>query len=457
MKASSFNLFFTYDDGTILGYNSRSRSLIELEQHEYEAFQQLSENKVPQSIDSEEQSRLTEEFRRGGFLVEDEINELVQAKAAYETSRFLSRSIGTTIVVTHKCNLACTYCYEERQPYSLTQKDIPKVYNFIDKMIDERRANSFRVTWYGGEPLLKPSFIAGLSKRILKRCERGDVKYRAGIVTNGTLLTRKNAQMLKDSHISYAQVTLDGPKEIHDHRRMYSNGKGSFDAIIENIKQAHDLVKINIRVNVDHQNSRSASELLEILESNDLKNKVTVHFAPVLPYTENCASIARECFTKEDFSEIEIPLLAESLERGFYVDKSTVLPRARTVSCGAVSIGAFGIDAKGHIHKCWNCVGDERETLGSILTKDKERESDSDDVILSTSLFGKDNISKWLAFDPFEIDKCRNCAMLPSCVGGCPYPKAINDEEPRCPTWKYNIKERLWLYRKALMAEQADG
>jgi uncharacterized protein len=85
--------------------------------------------------------------------------------------------------------------------------------------------------WYGGEPLLAIDTIDYLTQEFLKLC--GDkVKYTAAMVTNGYNLNKDNVNRLKKLKVKRVQITIDGPKIIHDERRKLSNGKGSFDKII---------------------------------------------------------------------------------------------------------------------------------------------------------------------------------------------------------------------------------
>lgn len=49
--------------------------------------------------------------------------------------------------------------------------------------------------------------------------------YQADIITNGFYLSRKNAELLASLGVKTAQITLDGPPDIHDTRRVPRNGK----------------------------------------------------------------------------------------------------------------------------------------------------------------------------------------------------------------------------------------
>jgi len=63
------------------------------------------------------------------------------------------------------------------------------------------------------------------------------------IITNGYLLTDSNARMLSSvAGVTTVQVTIDGTKDIHDKRRTLEGGQGTYDVIMQNIKDnAHYL------------------------------------------------------------------------------------------------------------------------------------------------------------------------------------------------------------------------
>ncbi|MCM1236362.1 MAG: hypothetical protein NC124_11505 [Clostridium sp.] len=55
------------------------------------------------------------------------------------------------------------------------------------------------------------------------------------MVTNGYFLTKDVAQKLAKLKVSSLQVTIDGPKHVHDKRRVLAGGEGTFDKIIQKL------------------------------------------------------------------------------------------------------------------------------------------------------------------------------------------------------------------------------
>ncbi|MFQ6088564.1 MAG: SPASM domain-containing protein, partial [Candidatus Methanofastidiosia archaeon] len=147
------------------------------------------------------------------------------------------------------------------------------------------------------------------------------------------------------------------------------------------------------------------------------------------PYTPACKDFSEFCFNDREYSEIEIRLYSIALKHGFLVSKH---PRITSNYCGAVTLNSHVIDPSGLLYKCWDTIGMEEESVGNINQ-------------LHTTL--NSNVFKWLLWDPFEFEKCKNCDVLPICLGGCPY-RALYVKpfpHPKCDSWKYNLKDMLEL------------
>ena len=128
------------------------------------------------------------------------------------------------VTTTGRCNLKCSYCggsFDEKLvPYSV-KYDIENLVKIIEK--DENTT----VVYYGGEPLLNPSFIVDLNSRIRGR--------RIGIQTNGTLVKNFPPEFWKD--FSFALISIDGISEITEKNR----GKGVYSKVIESAKYLKSL------------------------------------------------------------------------------------------------------------------------------------------------------------------------------------------------------------------------
>jgi uncharacterized protein len=331
------------------------------------------------------------------------------------------------------CNLDCRYCFEERNRESMTDEVARQVIEFVSKRVNT--LSMLRVCWYGGEPLFAADRLFDLSRRIRAVCDAGGCRYTATMISNGYLLDREMAQRLKEERVTDVQLTLDGPRDIHDARRPLADGSGSYDVILENISQSFDLLRVNVRINVDQKNSHRVAELLETLDRRGLRDKVAVYFGKLEASTSVCQNIAEDCLDNQAFSRAEIELFQQALERGFAICK---LPRPSPAFCGAVKTSSFLVDPDGRLYKCWNEVGTPERSLGRI---------DQKIDILHPELY------PWLTSSPFKKQQCRRCNILPLCMGGCPVREPGNGETvtDNCTTWKYNLNQMLELIAQSRM------
>lgn len=89
------------------------------------------------------------------------------------------------------------------------------------------------IGFYGGEPLLEFELIKKCVAYAKSRVEGKNILF--NMTTNGTLLTDEMVDFLVENDFSLS-ISIDGSKEEHDRNRKFVNGKGSFDVIINNIK-----------------------------------------------------------------------------------------------------------------------------------------------------------------------------------------------------------------------------
>jgi uncharacterized protein len=139
--------------------------------------------------------------------------------------------------ITDRCNLGCTYCYHPEGYINSDHRVMSsKVFeSTIEKIMDESEDTS-RVYWHGGEPLMGgKEFLTEGAKLVREISSKRRVRATNLISTNGTLLDPEWAEIL-DKNDFRVSVSCDGPKEIHDSCRQYSNGRGSYDNVERGIQ-----------------------------------------------------------------------------------------------------------------------------------------------------------------------------------------------------------------------------
>jgi len=327
--------------------------------------------------------------------------------------------------------MACTYCYEGRS--AIKKKDMDDavqadVVDFVKKHLENGNIKQFHVSWYGGEPLLNKDAIYNLSSEFKKLCSEKNVGYHASITTNGILLDYETAKRLKDDcAVTAAQVTVDGMPEHHDARRIFLDGKGSFDILVNNIEASREFLQIAVRVNVDKENASSAVELKKYFADKGWKDNPYVYPAPIRDYG-NCNYNTSCIFSGNDFARFE----SKQIEESYALDERNIMrvyPRRMDYFCGAQRLNNFVIDPEGLLYSCWNDVGIVDQSFGDVKNGYDLNE----------------NYTKWLLSEPSP--KCRECQFLPVCQGGCPH-DFFSRGEPTCLSWVHDYKNRLKLAYK---------
>jgi uncharacterized protein len=347
-------------------------------------------------------------------------------------ARFDASSLGLVVAPTLACNMACTYCYESSRSGRMTAETRDAVVGFIEKQAQGLKELS--LSWYGGEPLLAMDIVEELTTRVLPVCEQHDIKYSSMVITNGYLLDRPMVDRLRQLKIYGAQVTLDGPAAIHNRKRPLVNGRPSFDTIVQNLVYATTRLGIGIRVNIDKEFTRdTVTELLDQLESAGIRDRVSVHFALMEPATAACANISESCYDTAGFSTVETEFYGMLFERGFRVDK---LPAPTYAACMAQLINAFVVDPDGDLFRCFNYVGDKARACGNVAGELDHKHAE---------------FLRLFTFDPFSDNHCRDCEILPLCMGACPSRRIDRDltSAQTCESWRYNLEPMLDLIARS--------
>jgi uncharacterized protein len=361
------------------------------------------------------------------MLVSTEIDELEIIRARYKRGQKRPETLSLTFVPTLQCNFRCTYCFEPHRPTYLTDDHFEKILATVKRKAPTIK--NLNVTWFGGEPLLQAEQIDSWSRRLLAVVDEHGLKYKAGMVTNGYLLTPANIQRIHDARIWGLQITIDGPKQSHDKRRPLRGGGSTYDTILQNLvtnREALKGIKITIRVNVDRRNLQELDALLGSFREKGLNTWCSVYFARVDKSTDYCGKIDEHVFTSKEFAREQIELIRTLAKHGF---EWRWKPEQKMVFCSAASDNNYVVDANGDTYHCWNDLGTPKLAEGRLGESALEEMSES----------------KYQKFTPFDDPECRSCPFLPVCMGGCIHPRIKDKPVKQCPELKYNIREQFGI------------
>ncbi|WP_242947260.1 radical SAM/SPASM domain-containing protein [Clostridium haemolyticum] len=270
-----------------------------------------------------------------------------------------------------------------------------------------------------------------MSTKIIAMCNKNNIEYTASIVTNGFLLNEKLIDELSQLKINNYQITLDGPPNIHNARRKLRGKKvDTFNKILENVKilKSKDIF-ISIRVNVDNSNKNSIENLFTIFQDNKLTD-LNINIGHVRHNKQICSSVLGDCLSNEEYAKYAFNCNKLLKNKNFDIGNNLYYPEPKSNYCCADCSTAFVIDPEGYVYKCWNDVGNADCAISNVKTLNN----------ISDSMY-MNNI-KYILWSPFKFQKCKECWLLPICMGGCPY-NGIIKNSPECEKWKYIIQESL--------------
>ncbi|MCT1531334.1 SPASM domain-containing protein [Sphingobacterium daejeonense] len=416
--------------------STRTSSIIKIKNDYWEAFQRNQLEHIPEDI--------VKKAIEIELLVNDDCDELLDilSENIAETLDKDRTRLSYTIQPSAYCQLGCHYCGQQHVKKSMDQSVYFKIYERLEaKVRENKELKHLHINWYGGEPLTGLSSIRELSPMIISLCKELKIEYTAHIVTNALNLKFDLFQeLVRDHLIKSYQITIDGDEEFHDKRRMLKNNGPSFAIIYNNVKNIalsqfyeDSKANINIRCNVDSENKDNVFSFIDKLYDDKILNKVGFYVSPVHDWGDLKASQVHG-ISKSDFADFEIDVFLKLLEYGA-LNKGKIIPGRTTTPCMVVSSTSEVIDAYGNIATCWEIPYtphyDNSDYYSGNILKDKNVDS-------STA-----SMRNWFNEIPTNSSWCKTCKFLPMCGGACP--KNWKEGTPACPSFKFNIEDRVFL------------
>ena len=407
------------------------------------------------------------ELSEHGFVVEDHVRERDGVEAHFRDLQRSTDLLRVTVLTTLQCNFACDYCYQgdhghpaghptaqttrggdpavdwNKSAEKMSLETAARVADWMERRLDEVQPKTFSICFFGGEPLLNLPVLYYLSERMSAATEVRGVEMSITIVTNGLLLTREIVRRLRPYGLAGVKVTLDGDRETHNRMRPLRGGQGTFDRIINNVRQVADICAVSIGGNFDEKSIDSYPALLEYLRQQEFGDRLAkVAFKPIIrdkgaaakssglipltavdatgaPLNGTCMSVAGSggasaCDACNLLDDKTAWLREETTRRGF--------PTVDGVHMGPCEIHrehAHTIGPDGSLYACPGFTGDKAQSVGHIDgRKDPARAR-------AASAF--ERLSAW--------KECHDCAFIPVCAGGCTvaaYAELGDINKPNC-------------------------
>lgn len=342
-----------------------------------------------------------------GFLVNDLEEEKREMLVFLDEVNKRDRKFKAVVILNLECNLNCVYCYEGnlKGRIYMSQKTADDIISFITRNY-LGQVDIVHLDFYGGEPFLSLEMIKYISSGLIEAASRQKVEYRFELVTNGTLLTRKRVEELLPFGLKAAAISLDGPRENHNSFRPFASGTGTFDIIIQNIKNISGLIELDITGAFTRDNYMEFPILLDFLIAEGITPEKTriVKFDPVIKVPKKRTEFRGGCASVNEpwLSEAGMFLREELLSRGFKTYKTT--PSACRIEINKSMV----INHDGNILKCAAFMDFDGLGAGNVVT-------------------GLTDYAESHKLDLWKREECLDCEYLPMCYGGCRYLKLLRD------------------------------
>lgn len=391
-------------------------------------------NKIQDGIVPEINSPLLKMLVKAEVLIQENQNDLDIVVSRIKKNLDDSVTANFVILPTAYCNMGCSYCGQSHQAGRLTSSFSDKVVSRIKSAVDEDRIKKVSVCWFGGEPMVGYQHILKISAEVIQYANHCSVAYSGKMVTNGSLLTLEKLHVLHEAcRINTFAITLDGPEEIHNKRRILKKGGDSFQQIttlIQNSLKEPKLKNIRyiLRTNIDIENAEYIDEYLDRMHALGFCNNKNIVFelTGVYSWSNDVSSVELK---KQAFADLEAGWMLKMTELKL---QYPYLFTSKDWVCVAVDPWSEVISSSGKTFSCTE----------HVLVPQHER----DEFIstLSEVRSGPRSLHRYNEFyEQLKSHKvpCGKCKFLGICGGACP--KQWEEGNIPCPSIKYNIQQRL--------------
>ena len=399
---------FEYNGDYYLFDNERLISCI-IEKHVYDALKSNDS-----SLLSEEELRMFETFHKQNLFFVD--NPRIQYSfPKYDT-------VIISMALFHSCNLNCRYCFADAgENFKGKQREFTEcsINATIDFLLSDpyfSSKNYYRINLVsGGEPLLNKKLFRTFIKIAFAKFEKAKKHLYIWFSTNGTLLAEEDLVFISKYNVGYG-ISIDGDRNDNDNLRVYRNGSGTYEDIIQNIRTIQNSPRISKRLkelwglmvyskdnidllkNIEHLRNLGFSSIqMRFVRSNDNELALSTKEA-----TKQLCRFITTAF--QNAAEGDLSLLRMICNESDYIGKiirRLFLKAPVEVRCGAGSY-MFSFAADGNIYPCDCFVGNPDYVMGSIY---------------STISAGQYN--KYHDLSVYNRDKCRKCWAKNACGGDC--------------------------------------
>lgn len=356
--------------------------------------------------------------------------------------------------ICHDCNLSCKYCFAGKGKYKgkaeyMSEEVALKAVDFLIANSGNRKI--LEMDFFGGEPLMNLDVVKKTIDYAKEEGKKAGKTFLFTLTTNGVLLNDQTADYL-NREMENVVLSVDGRKEVHDGVRQTVNGKGSYEVIIENIK---NFVKKRgdkhyyVRGTFTNKNLDFADDVVALADMG----LTEISLEPVVLDKDDDLYISEEMLPKvrEEYRRLA-NIYLERKKKGerlfnffhFNIDlEGGVCLKKRVSACGAGN-EYFSVTPHGDIYPCHQFASHPEYKMGNVF------EGKLDDSI--REIFRNANL--------YTKEKCKDCFAKYHCSGGCAanninFSGDINTPYPiTCDMMKARMECAMHIYAENLSEKE---
>ena len=270
------------------------------------------------------------------------------------------------IMPTEKCNFRCTYCYENFVAGRMKPETISAIKKFLEKRAADLK--SLKVSWFGGEALVAKNIVLEISEYAkYLTSQHPQLSYSGGMTTNGYLLDYKTANALANVGVRRYQISLDGPREVHNKTRLRADGNGTYDKIWSNllaIRNSSLPVSILLRIHFSADTFQLLDPLIEDIKKEFLLDpRFSVVFKAIGRWggeNDHAIKVLSKKKKEQAVRSLQTKLFGENL------DSPQNLPEPDNYVCYASRSNSLVIRSNGDVAKCTVALYDDRNKVATL-------------------------------------------------------------------------------------------
>ena len=305
MRKDPFIKLFTTLNGTYF-YDVNKNDIVEISPECYQYLCNVRDSNSALSAQDSSPDEIKD------LLAQDYLSDLryetIEHPLTDELENIVNRRMQKmTLQVTQNCNLRCSYCHYTSNDGSqrfhsnrvMNLSVAKKALLFLrDHSVD---TPDIYIGFYGGEPLLEMQLIKEAVTFAEEIFYGKKINYM--MTTNATLLNDKIISFLEKYDFNLV-ISLDGPREVHNKNRIFRDGAGTFDSVIENLKiliNNHKKYVHKISINMVLDPNQDFDRINQLFTNYKLVNQIEIMSTII----DDETSLVRNTFSEEFNSKLK--------------------------------------------------------------------------------------------------------------------------------------------------------